>query len=210
MTVEYLNGTNLPTKVTPTAAKVNELVDAVNLLDGGTLPAGGATGQVLTKESSADGDADWEDAGSYTSPLLKATKHLTSANILSLNTVPVQVVAAPGAGFAIFPIDGTAVYRAGTPYAGTSHHLMMTTATLAALNLSLIEIRQAGDFMLTSETDLFVSFGNAANSDVTYPQAAVTAVDNAPLLAYITGSNPTTGTGTVDLTVFYTIIDLVP
>ena len=29
---------------------------------GGSLPAGGTAGQVLTKQSSTDGDADWEDA----------------------------------------------------------------------------------------------------------------------------------------------------
>ncbi len=39
----------------------NALVDAVK--GSGGLPSGGTTGQVLTKESNADQDAGWEDAG---------------------------------------------------------------------------------------------------------------------------------------------------
>lgn len=35
----------------------------VKVMGGGTLPAGGTTGQVLTKKSDADGDAEWKDAG---------------------------------------------------------------------------------------------------------------------------------------------------
>ncbi len=38
------------------------LGDRVDILEAGTsLPAGGTTGQVLAKQSGADGDADWED-----------------------------------------------------------------------------------------------------------------------------------------------------
>lgn len=46
-------------------ADFNALVDAVKALQesAGGLPPGGNTGQVLTKESPADGDADWEDSG---------------------------------------------------------------------------------------------------------------------------------------------------
>lgn len=38
-----------------------ELPDANGNVDVDTLPTGGTTGQVLTKQSSADGDADWQD-----------------------------------------------------------------------------------------------------------------------------------------------------
>lgn len=41
----------------------NTVVDAVVALEAGSLPAGGTTGQVLTKASNAEGDADWETAG---------------------------------------------------------------------------------------------------------------------------------------------------
>jgi hypothetical protein len=39
---------------------------------GGLLPVGGTTGQVLTKASNADGDADWETGGGYTPPTERA------------------------------------------------------------------------------------------------------------------------------------------
>ncbi len=44
-------------------------VTAVANQSGGALPAGGTTGQVLTKLSNADGDADWEAAGGGVAPI---------------------------------------------------------------------------------------------------------------------------------------------
>lgn len=42
----------------------NETPDASGNVELDTLPAGGTVGQVLTKQSSADGDADWDDPAS--------------------------------------------------------------------------------------------------------------------------------------------------
>ncbi len=36
---------------------------AIGSGESASLPGGGTTGQVLTKQSSSDGDADWSDAG---------------------------------------------------------------------------------------------------------------------------------------------------
>ncbi len=47
----------------PTLKYVDGRIDVVNPGgEGEALPSGGSTGQVLTKQSNADGDADWEDA----------------------------------------------------------------------------------------------------------------------------------------------------
>ena len=52
-----------------TYQKVTELLSRVDELEQGSggagLPAGGLTGEVLTKQSSADGDADWYDPEEY-------------------------------------------------------------------------------------------------------------------------------------------------
>lgn len=55
---------NLPTPATETSAL--RLKDLNNFVGGGTvtnIPAGGTTGQVLTKHSSTDYDVDWENGG---------------------------------------------------------------------------------------------------------------------------------------------------
>lgn len=51
----------------------------------GTLPVGGTTGQVLTKQSNADGDADWEDASAD----LSAGVGISIANDVVSNTAPI-------------------------------------------------------------------------------------------------------------------------
>lgn len=50
---------------------VPEVTAAPTIADaagGGSLPSGGTTGQVLTKASNADGDADWEDSSGGSQP----------------------------------------------------------------------------------------------------------------------------------------------
>jgi hypothetical protein len=73
-----------------------------------SVPAGGTTGQVLTKNSKVDFDHDWEDG------VQVATVTLTSAQLKALNTTPVQIIPAPGAGKVIALLGGFAQYNFGT------------------------------------------------------------------------------------------------
>ena len=52
-----------------------EIENLIPSSSGGSLPSGGTTGQVLTKNSNADGDAGWKDSsgGSYTLPVASST-----------------------------------------------------------------------------------------------------------------------------------------
>lgn len=55
-------------------AAVNTAEDALEFIDPPTsLPVGGTTGQVLTKQSATDGDADWDDASGGTEITIGAT-----------------------------------------------------------------------------------------------------------------------------------------
>lgn len=52
-----------------------EIENLIPSSSGGSLPSGGTAGQVLTKNSDADGDAGWKDSsgGSYTLPVASST-----------------------------------------------------------------------------------------------------------------------------------------
>ena len=66
----FIGKGDTPASYTGQAGKltaVNTAEDALEFIDAPTsLPVGGITGQVLTKQSAADGDADWDDASGGT------------------------------------------------------------------------------------------------------------------------------------------------
>lgn len=84
---------------------------------GGGLPAGGSTGEVLTKESNADGDAGWEPAGG-SSAVLSASAALTNAQIKALPGTDIQLIAAPGSGKMIIPLVAYLIADFAVAYGG--------------------------------------------------------------------------------------------
>lgn len=116
---------------------------------GGSLPAGGSTGEVLTKQSNADGDADWEpSAGGSSDPynLLSDPGALAADEFDDASVDAAWVLTQPGSG---------------TITASEGNHKLALSCTTA-----------------TSDAGLFVrplsSFGGAWSDGVTIVEAAWT------------------------------------
>lgn len=93
----------------------SELADVIGtVLGGGSLPAGGTTGQVLTKASNADGDADWETSASAPSGTsLQVTEILVTEQATSV--APLAVTGADDvAGTFTVAGDHAALFPAGS------------------------------------------------------------------------------------------------
>src|SRR5574343_256683 len=67
---------------------------SVEFQSGVKITTGAAANKVLT--SDASGNASWQVSGS--GAILTATRTLTSAEILSLHTTPIEIIPAQGAG----------------------------------------------------------------------------------------------------------------
>jgi len=145
------------------------------------------------------GDGQWATpaGGSVDSSMLifYTQISLTSAQLLSLNTTPVQLVAAPGAGKIIVPVQvvfdytyGTATYVAGTfqIYEDVSSPIYATI----------------GNVLNATSSAIFYRNPSATNTG----GGTGKCVDNAPLMAWTTSSDPTTGDGTLKINVYYKIM----
>lgn len=124
---------------------------------------------------------------------------LTAAQVNLLNTTPVTLVAAPGAGKALMLLDAVLFLDfATTAYAGIA----------AGEDLNIRYTDGSGALLATIETDPFL----AATADaVRYVQptttAAVTPVANAPLVLYMATGNIATGDSPLKVRVRYRVID---
>jgi len=127
-----------------------------------------------------------------------ATKTLTSAEILALGTTPITLVAAPGAGKAIFVknvysrinYNTTAYATVGTMY--------------LKINGASDVVGEIGQSILSSTVTRFGKF--YIDSDFFVNNINTVVLENASLRIN-TSANPTAGNSTIDLLVEYQILD---
>lgn len=158
-----------------------------------TLPSIDATipGQVLS--SNAAGILSWASTGT-----LSATVIVAAADLLTLNTIPIQIIPAPGAGNMISIVGATMEYVFNiTPY---------TVAAGSQLQLFISTIEVGSDIAATGLLDQGANtfgFTTAANQITGIPTATVA---NQPLTIKNSSTAFTGGNGTLVVTVYYNII----
>lgn len=137
--------------------------------------------------------------GDVSLTLQKATATLSSAQILALHTTPVTVLAAQGANKVILLSHIYAKYNYGTAaYAGiaTNENLLFRTGSLAAT----VGMETIGFIDQTSDQE------RLAPASSPFAIGSIELEANSGIEAYLTGAI-TTGDGTIDLTIFYYILD---
>ncbi len=133
----------------------------------------------------------------FQSPSLLASGSLSSAQILTLNTVPVEVIPAPGAGNTIIVESFTAqLVAGGTPYSGTGTLTLITS----------------GGNLITSGTGCVAAFLTAAANNFCNPTlAGVTASAstnwvNSDAQLKMGNAQDTLGNGTISYWVKYHVL----
>lgn len=130
-------------------------------------------------------------------PVLTASVELTSADILSLASSPVEVVAAPGAGKMILPLGAVAAMHFGTvAYNGGGIDVHPETDAGAYF------VRLSNVFASTQDVVFTDGSQNAQNNEI-----PVT-FDDAAFVVSCPSGNPTTGDGTCTVSVPYVVIDI--
>lgn len=226
-----------------TPSRERQLIDGVwqyvtaSESPGGGLPAGGSTGEVLTKESNADGDAGWEPGGG-SQAVLSATVPLTNAQIKALPGTDIQLVAAPGASKMIVPLYAFLTADFAVAYSGidASSEYPALWVAHARLPIFLAEFINDPDSFatpLTSLTDLLTGtneFGAILWRMLPLAQSYITGgapsnafviaggagpgpgdLDNAPLKIGADNSINFTGgdaANSMKVTVLYTVLDI--
>lgn len=132
-----------------------------------------------------------------------AVTTIASADVLTLSTIPVELVPAPGAGKAIQVVSASASMVYGTvPYATNGTLYLMTDAATAT----------APQFVVSQNSFLFGTVTRAVNFiPLSVSPLAVTdlqIVDNKPLEAWVFFGNPTAGDSDITINVVYKIIDV--
>lgn len=119
---------------------------------------------------------------------------LTSGQILALNGTPITLISAPGTGKAIDLLSASArlTYGTTTYAANTALHIRMNTA--------------GSDYLANNSNVL----GHASNAFGTFDLAegVNNIIENKAVEVFVSGGNPTTGDGTLDIYVTYKITTL--
>jgi hypothetical protein len=158
---------------------------------GGKILKSGVAGDIVPILLHAAGDSD-------AVPLLQADVIVSSAELLALNATPKELVAAPGAGYALI-LDSAILFLdyATTDYAGIA----------AGEDLTIKYTDASGAVQATIETTGFLD----ASADATrwvrqVTTAAFTPADNAALVLHLLVGEIITGDSPLKVRVFYKVI----
>lgn len=142
-----------------------------------------------TNPTTATKTATYDDQGAQ-----RARVTLTAAQVKALNTTPITLVAAPGAGMYVSVIEVLATLNYGT------------TQFTGANN---VELRYTNGSGAKVTGDLASSWLNgSATAAVKAIAAAVTPVANAAVVAAVPVANPGAGDSTVSVDIYYRVVKL--
>lgn len=132
------------------------------------------------------------------SSLQSASVTITTAQVKLLNTTPISLIAAPGAGYAL-ALDSAVLFL---DYGSVAYD-----GIAAGEDLNIRYTDGNGQLVATIETDPFLT---ATADAVRYVQpattAAITPVDNAALVLFMTTGNIATGDSPLKLKLYYRVI----
>ena len=132
----------------------------------------------------------------YVSEILKTNRVLTSAEILALNTTPIELIAAPGAGKMIQLIS----YAAFLDFNSVAY----------ATNLAFRIIYAGSSEVIVQANSSFINATGDANLLLSPLEAQTQAAEdqmNKAVQAFINTGDPTAGNSDIKTQILYTIVD---
>lgn len=162
-------------------------------------PLGGAGNPVGYFQKLFLGDGTIDVPIDVDSVIAHAKVTLTSAQILALDTTPITLVAAPGAGYAIDVLDCVGILNflasGGVAYTGTN-------------DLALYQTNGSGAVLSAAFPHATFMNGSASNLYKVDAVANNVVVANAAVVAFVPTANPAAGNGTITLDVAYRVVKL--
>lgn len=174
-----------PTLTTEVSVNDNGIVILYDGVTAYTLPlADGTAGQVLSTDGA--GVLDWVAAPI----ILEASVTIASADVLQLNSTPIEIIAAPGAGFAIEVISASVKvdFNSSAYATNIDINVVASGATQSQYQGNILEATVPTNRNLTPTTGLIASDTQIA--------------ENAALYVSVGTGNPTAGNS--DITVYVT------
>jgi hypothetical protein len=160
----------------------------------------------LAQDASGDGTKALYGDGTFKTPgggIQSATVTLSSAQLLALNSSPVTIVAAPGAGKIIAPVALCMRNSGGTAYddsaSSNSTGLYYNAYTGAAA---------VDDSGISSLATQAVGSAQAVSTSLQQNIYPLADIADQPIVAYSPVGNMTTGNGTITVTMYYLTITL--
>ena len=139
-------------------------------------------------------------AGFAQPPIQAVRATVTSAELLDIFQVPVELVPAPGPDKVVVGLDVVILLRAGSVAYTDGGGLLVVGHGQAAIQE--VAITSLGFWDSATDTLAHAAFETAANWGV------VSALENQPILISNDTAAPTLGTGTLEVTLFYVVIDV--
>jgi len=140
-------------------------------------------------------------SAAFVQPQVRAVRvTVTSAQILALFTTPVELVPTPGPDRVVIGLDAVILLRAGVvPYTDGGGLLVVGHGQAAIKEVTLTS---AGFWDSAMDALAHAAFETAINWGV------VSDLEDKPLVISNDTANPTLGTGTLEVTIFYVVVDV--
>ena len=192
--VEFLTDAYYGTITTGAARRTFAFLESPTFTGTPTLPTGTiAVTQAANTNNTTVATTAYVDANQ----IFSATLSLTSAQILALNTTPVLIVAAPGAGKYIEVISATSELTFVTAAYATNTSLILINT--GATNYQLLNAASLASTVSTTYKFTYPSFVGGASTQI---------IANTALNVSVLTGNPATGAGTVKIKVLYRIVTI--
>lgn len=186
-------------------ATVNEFLGGTPVTAPVNTPA--VSGEALIGYDSNTGEFT-QGSVATSSPVLSATITLSAAQVAALNTVPIQIVAAPGAGKAIMVTMGFFSYEfVTTPYGEGDFANAIKFGYPSQMSDGTTSM---GGALVSGFMDQSVSYGAIAEAvQATQQPVSRANIENQPIQIGTRETNPITGgDGLVKVTILYTVVTL--
>lgn len=129
---------------------------------------------------------------------------IPTASVLTLNSIPYQIAAAPGAGYAIQVISANARIKT---YGGVAYATNVTITLISDTAISASNYQALNNTILQRTSSCIKGFTLVATGGGAGDDNSVF-IENKALMAYVLTGNPTAGNSDIIINVLYRIITL--